>query len=157
MSTIRHIPRLKDYLCSKRVQFKCWLPLSIHHSKELSYENLYTFDGFQCIYGILISISLSALGPTHKKCSLARLKMTGLRSKKVKKSSFQNIKMSGKVNKIRKKLSITGTNIVQDIHELVVELKRTVIELEDIASKLQVRQKKKQMTMKVLQTRIHLI
>ena len=68
--------------------------------------------------------------------------MTGLRSKKVKKSSFQNIKMSGKVNKIRKKLSIRGTNIVQDIHELVVELKRTVIELEDIASKLLEKTKK---------------
>ena len=50
--------------------------------------------------------------------------------------------MSGKVNKIRKKLSITGTNIVQEIHELVVELKRTVIELEDIASKLLEKTKK---------------
>ena len=63
--------------------------------------------------------------------------------------------MSGKVNKIRKKLSITGTNIVQDIHELVVELKRTVIELEDIASKLQEKTEKERK--KFLQTRIHLI
>ena len=47
--------------------------------------------------------------------------------------------MAGKVSKIRNKLSITGRNIVQDIHELVIELKRTVIDLEDIASKLQER------------------
>ena len=63
--------------------------------------------------------------------------MTGLGKKKVEKASFQNTKMSEKIYKIGKKLLITGRNMEKDIHELVIELKQTVIELEDIQENLQ--------------------
>ena len=63
--------------------------------------------------------------------------MTGLRSKKAKKTLFQNTKMADKISKIGKKLFETEKSIVKDIHELVVELKHTVLELENIATKLQ--------------------
>ena len=47
--------------------------------------------------------------------------MTGLRSKKAKKTLFQNTKMADKISKIGKKLFETEKSIVKDIHELVVE------------------------------------
>ena len=45
--------------------------------------------------------------------------------------------MADKISKIGKKLFETEKSIVKDIHELVVELKHTVLELENIATKLQ--------------------
>ena len=63
--------------------------------------------------------------------------MTGLKIRRKQKTLFQNIKMDDKLQKLTKKFNNAGRKIAaEDILEVVVDMKRTVNVLEDIAKQL---------------------
>ena len=63
--------------------------------------------------------------------------MTGLKSKRKRKTLFQNKKMDDRLQKWTKKFENAGRDIAEDILEIVADMKRTVNVLEDVAKQLQ--------------------
>ena len=61
--------------------------------------------------------------------------MTGLKTRKYRKQLFQNLKMGNEIVKIMKKLLNPEGNVFDDIVEVIVKLKMTIYELEDIGKK----------------------
>ena len=62
--------------------------------------------------------------------------MTGLRSRKNRKQLFQNLRMGNEIVKMMKKLLNPEGNVFDDIVEVIVKLKMTIYELEDIGKKV---------------------
>ena len=62
--------------------------------------------------------------------------MTGLRSRKKRELLFQNLKTGFKPAKMMKKLLQSEGNVFEDIVEVIVYLKMTIYDLEDIVRKV---------------------
>ena len=85
---------------------------------------------------VSVSVSVS-VSVCLKKLSPVGIKMTGLKRNSKQKPLFQNMKMCDRIQNWTKKSLNSERDIVEDILEIVSDMKRTVNLIEDIAKQLQ--------------------